>query len=63
MKTKEQLVAEMEASENRFREILNTAQARWGEVDGLRYLYFYLVKGAELNHPQTLDWLEESISR
>lgn len=61
MNTKAEILAEMEASDERFRKILDTAQERWGKEEGLRYLYFYLAKGAELNSPKVLDWLEESI--
>ena len=61
MKTTAQILKEDRLSTERFRAILEKAQARWGTEEGLRYLYFYLVKGAELNHPDTLDWLEESI--
>lgn len=61
MKTREQILAEDKASTDRFYSILETAQARYGEVDGLRWVYFYLAKGAEVNHPQTLDWLEEAL--
>lgn len=63
MKTKAEALTEVQLSDQRFRDILEKAQARWGEEGGLRYLYFYLAKGAELNSPKVLDWLEESIER
>lgn len=61
MADKETTVRDVELSDARFRQILDKAQARWGKDGGLRYLYFYLAKGAELNSPQVLDWLEDSI--
>jgi len=61
MEDKETTLRQVDLSDARFREILSTAQARWGTEEGLRYLYFYLAKGAELNSPKVLDWLEESI--
>jgi len=61
MKTKEQVRNEIEAHEKRCLSILEIAQKRYGTEGGLRYLFFYLAKGAELNHPDTLDWLEEAL--